>query len=331
MATTAPLQAQRLPPVRELELRIRKQIEFYHPGYDSNSNLLLTLPRVDPTPSGPGYGVHHRTALLACQIIAGNAFDNSYLSLDRAGQRRVQVSPDGILTDEGYYFICFYPIAASFRDWEFPHGRIPDWWPLVNAGPDTTMYCGITNGRHSVEQAHLVPQEEYRWYQDNDMQQYGASGLNHVDDRAVDDRANLIPLRRDVHCFFNAQWFAIVPKIVTTNSSPQPSLQYVTHIITNAAADIISNNAGELWHTYQNTVVESLSHVHHAYLFARFAWAILSQAELFVTAAPNRHVIRISTDADGKIGYTTEYMTSPPNTKKRKAEDAPEDEDSVAE
>jgi hypothetical protein len=53
----------------------------------------------------PTYGVHHRTALLACQIIAGNAFHNSFLALDRAGQQPVQVMLDGVLTDTQYYFI----------------------------------------------------------------------------------------------------------------------------------------------------------------------------------------------------------------------------------
>jgi hypothetical protein len=53
----------------------------------------------------PAYGVHHRTALLACQIIAGNAFDNSRFAFDKAGQQPVQVPLDGVLTDNQYYLI----------------------------------------------------------------------------------------------------------------------------------------------------------------------------------------------------------------------------------
>jgi hypothetical protein len=97
----------RQPPPNSLELDSRDDICFYHPGYDT-SNLLLTLPRVDSTAvvdTTPTYGVHHRTALLACQIIAGNAFNNSRFALDRAGRQLVQVPLDGVLIDNHYYFI----------------------------------------------------------------------------------------------------------------------------------------------------------------------------------------------------------------------------------
>ena len=108
MATAAPpFLEQRRPPRPLLELGSRDDISFHHPGYNT-PNLLLTLPRVDSTVSAdatPTYGVHHRTALLACQIIAGNAFNNSRFALDRAGRQLVQVPLDGVLTDDEYYFI----------------------------------------------------------------------------------------------------------------------------------------------------------------------------------------------------------------------------------
>ena len=99
-AAPPPFLAQRLPR-SSLDLGSRDDICFLHPGYPS-LNLLLTLPRVD---APPNYGVHHRTALLACQIIAGNAFYNSRFALDRAGRQPVQVLLDGVLTGTQYYFI----------------------------------------------------------------------------------------------------------------------------------------------------------------------------------------------------------------------------------
>ncbi|KAL2192915.1 hypothetical protein P885DRAFT_72655 [Corynascus similis CBS 632.67] len=221
---------QQLPPPKQLlELRSREDIYFLHPGYDSH-NTLLCLPRVDSTTST--YGVHHRTALLACQIIAGNAFMNSYLAFDKA--------------DKQYYFIVeaseLYPIVPSFQDWEFPHGRIPNWWPSVITASLSTMDCGITN----------------------------------ADPSDIDNRANILPLRKDIHYAFDARWFVIIPRIVTTNPSLQPSPQYVTHII--------SPNAAELWPTYHTTL-------------------------LFVIAGRRRHVIRISRDEAGNIEYKTEYCT----------------------
>lgn len=89
--------------------------------------------------------------------------------------------------------------------------------------------------------------------------------------------------------------------MVTTNSSLQPSPQYVTHII--------SRSAAELWPTYHTTLVESLHSDSRAYLFARFAWAILFRIKLFVTAGRHRHVIRLYRDQTGVIEYKTEYCT----------------------
>ena len=84
-------------------------IKFCHPGYAASANVLFVLPRVDPVPSDPSseayLGVHHQTALIACQIVAGNAF-NGYLSLDAGGEQKVidSVGLDGVLSRPAYYF-----------------------------------------------------------------------------------------------------------------------------------------------------------------------------------------------------------------------------------
>lgn len=80
-------------------------IAFRHPRYPPRLNRLFSLPRVDFTgnPDRPK-GVHHRTAFLACQIVANNAFDGR-LYADKEGQQPVQTALDGILTDDAYYFI----------------------------------------------------------------------------------------------------------------------------------------------------------------------------------------------------------------------------------
>jgi hypothetical protein len=87
-AAPPPFQAHRRPNKQLPELNSRDDICFLHPGYDGK-NVVLSLPRVDCTASTPAtpaaYGVHHNTALLACQIIAGNAFDGSFLAFDQAG------------------------------------------------------------------------------------------------------------------------------------------------------------------------------------------------------------------------------------------------------
>jgi hypothetical protein len=108
MATAAPPMLERNP-IPPTELSLRPLIWFLHPGYPDGTNSLLTLPRVDRISGTPGtpdtFGVHHRTALVACQIVANNAFDTGVLALDKAGERRVDTPPDGILTEEKYYLI----------------------------------------------------------------------------------------------------------------------------------------------------------------------------------------------------------------------------------
>jgi hypothetical protein len=102
----------RLPPVASATTRGLGQgaISFLHPGYNEPINVLFRMPRVDHVPSAGSselqYGVHHRTALAACQIVANNAFDG-FLALDRSGTQaaNTSVSLDGILTASEYYFI----------------------------------------------------------------------------------------------------------------------------------------------------------------------------------------------------------------------------------
>jgi hypothetical protein len=118
----------------------------------------------------------------------------------------------------------------------------------------------------------------------------------------IDNQANIFPLRKDIHHCFDNRWFVIVPKIVKVETgSATPSIQYVTHII--------SRNAAEFWPTYHNTLVESLHNSSRAYLFARFAWAVLFRVKLFVIKGHPRYVIRIHKDEEGKIEYRAEHCS----------------------
>ena len=132
--TTLAAEGPRQPPtavIRELGF-----IHFLHPGYDRSAGQLLSLPRVDSCPapdptlvdSGPGVGVSprrprlgvcHRTALLACQIIANNAF-GGYLALDKEGKQRVHVESIEVLTDEEYFF--FVVKDSGMHRFSLTHG-----------------------------------------------------------------------------------------------------------------------------------------------------------------------------------------------------------------
>ena len=91
-------------PYPPTELKSREPIRILHPGYPI-PNRLLSLPRVDRVAGTTTFGVHYGTTLLACRIIAGNAFDTGRLTIDQAGQQPVQLLFDDILTEEVYYFM----------------------------------------------------------------------------------------------------------------------------------------------------------------------------------------------------------------------------------
>jgi HNH endonuclease len=116
--------------------------------------------------------------------------------------------------------------------------------------------------------------------------------------RNIDDPANILPLKVDLHRCFDKRWFAIIPKSIEI-SAPYSS-QYVTHILLKEAA--------ELWPTYHNTLVQYLDENTHYYLFARFAWAILLQVKPFIIAGFSRHVIRIQMSGEDKINREEKFL-----------------------
>jgi hypothetical protein len=118
----------------------------------------------------------------------------------------------------------------------------------------------------------------------------------------IDNKANILLLRKDIYYCFDNRQFVIIPKVSKVETeSTIPSIQYVTHII--------SRDAAGLWPIYHNTLVESLHNSSRAYLFARFAWAILFRTKLFAINGRSRYVIRIHKDKEGEISYKAEHCT----------------------
>ncbi|SPO07578.1 uncharacterized protein DNG_10273 [Cephalotrichum gorgonifer] len=264
-------------------------IAFHHPGYPSpRLSLLFVLPRVDPTGNQEcPNGVHHRTALLACQIVAGNAFDGA-LYTDREGQHPAQTHPDGVLENDEYFFIVKnnyrlqYPVVPSFRDWTFPHGQVPDSWPTIYPEDYAaiTRRCFLTNHANGLEEAHVVPREEADWFWREQMGQYVGMG-------GIDSGMNLIWLRADIHRVYDSHAFIIVPKkeILGPTDQQSPRSNYVVHCL--------SRYAGEFWNLYNNVPVQQIAHTSRELHFARFALAIIPLVEEFVLAGQARQVLRV--------------------------------------
>lgn len=291
------------------------EVSFCHPGYEPPHDLLFKLPRFDeqvvsPLPSGvvPAKGLHYGTALAACQIASNNASDG-YLAVDRAGHGRVNCPFDSVLTGDKYWFFATsevspsqqpYPIVPSFQDWMFPHHA----W---HSGPDhghshgDTVNCvahwheppPILSGRCIVTQtsgliqsAHIIPSVDREWFQRNVMSQYGT----HHD---IDQSANMIDFRNDIHAAFDDHWFAIVPK----------DGDYTIHQL--VAAKVSAREFADTFHNLPvlgrgSGPVSGEACVSREFLYARFARAVLLMLKPFVAqSAVRRRVARYRSKSEG--------------------------------
>ncbi|KAH7000492.1 hypothetical protein EDB80DRAFT_765749 [Ilyonectria destructans] len=243
---------------------------FYHPGYPSPVNILFGLPRVDQSPSQPDlFGVDAQIALLACQIVANNAFVTGYLASDDKGTRRADTGPDSVLTQSEYWFFVQdddeYPVVPSFRDWQFPHDRLPSFWPLqTTESPSTSNRCPVTNTSYTLTEAHIIPREE--------------SECGRYD---VDDPSNIVTLRSDVHICLDRRAFAFVPK-----PDEHQVKEFVVHVLDPRHADFATS--------YQNRTVYLSEIVSQEYLFARFACAVIHLVKPFIVGGVDRRIAKLS-------------------------------------
>lgn len=273
-------------------------ILFYHPGYPSPVNILFSLPRVDQSPSQPDlFGVDAQVALLACQIIANNAFATSYLASDDKGTRCADTGPDSVLTQREYWFfvqgdgkralpyspisntnegIDEYPVIPSFRDWQFPHNRLPSFWPLQTTESISTLNrCPVTNTSYALTEAHIIPREETEWFLINGIHRYGSGRYD------IDDPSNIVTLRSDVRICFDRRVFAFVPK-----PDEHQVKEFVVHMLDSRHADFATS--------YQNRTVYLSEMVSQEYLFARFAWAVIHLVKPFIIGGVDRRIAKFS-------------------------------------
>ncbi|KAI0418970.1 hypothetical protein F5X98DRAFT_97112 [Xylaria grammica] len=272
-----------LPPPRRSSSEFQRNISFRHPAYPDTANALLSLSAVDP----PG-GIHYDVAIVACGIVAGNRWHHAWFALRRDDDQYQPVDrpDDNILPwpphDQPYYFFVGpdpeerYAVVPSFENWRFPHNDLPTPWRDAFSSPsDNSLLdadaqqavrardraCRVTGFLEATEAAHLVPSEASGWFEANRMERY-CRVLNRTN--PIDDDANMMLLRRDLHFMFDRRRFVLVPK----NQHEFPIL----HVL-------IPGGLGELHTLYHNRPLQpspSSSGVCPEFLFARFAWAIFS-------------------------------------------------------
>ncbi|KNB13753.1 hypothetical protein FOXG_14076 [Fusarium oxysporum f. sp. lycopersici 4287] len=252
-------------------------IVIRHPHYPTYQSTLLRLPRLDVVKksgqfdSNFAYGISHETALLACQIIAGNAQD-AFLSYDRLGKQSV------IMSSEGQSDNLPFPIICDFEDWQFPHGHLPEPWLLIEhelMENKSSMNCCLVSGNKG-KPAFLVPQELFPWLQQNRMRDYVAFGDERV---GYQSRANVCHLRADILEDFNHRAFALVPKM--TSQGYRLIMNYFS------AADDLSVPAN----VFHNRMVHPLGGARLEFLYARFAYAVFGLVEGFAKTTVRRVTI----------------------------------------
>ncbi|KAL9594886.1 MAG: hypothetical protein Q9219_006778 [cf. Caloplaca sp. 3 TL-2023] len=269
-----------------------KAVQIRHPGLPSTRNIIFHFNAYDH----PQGGIHHQFAFTACAIVAGNQWDG-YLSSTARGEPVGSFEDTPVLTEKDYFYhphpyqnldqasrspldptkhspcVCFtspYPLLPKFSDWPFPHGKIPKWWSDIapsrqgvslharsafsTAVQARDISCRVTDTVENCESAHLVPSQETDWFEDQGMGRYSI-------DRAmlpiVENSANSLRLRKDLHHWFDELGWVIVPK----------DSQWVFHLLSS------SEKQGPILH---NASLHPLKGISVEYLLAAFARAIFS-------------------------------------------------------
>ena len=277
-------------------LPIPKTIVVLHPDYPDGKNNLIGLPANDDG------GIHYDTVLVACQILANNRWDGYFARKTAAPAaaapvfERVERPADNMLRGHEHYF-CLpdrpapnpdspYPIVVTFTDWRFPHSGMPSIWSDVDLNPGhlgagveersmPTEGCCITACGDATEKSHVVHRNLGDWFNVNHMRSYAPRSS--MTTQQINSPANIVCMRKDLHALFDRGVFTFVPK----------EGHLALHIF-------LSTPSQQLESTYHNRVLCPLTLTSREYLFARFAWTILSyglMGEFLEEGLPDHRVI----------------------------------------
>ena len=285
-----------LPPSRHTICSESKfSVVFHHPAY--HSSRLFEISAFD----GKHGGIHHRTALLLCGIVAGGVW-TGWLSEDKSGTR-LTINSEAALTKRNYHFHLPYPpdetgspsgpykwpVVLSVEDFTFPHDRPPPGGTLdrpdaasssfsnasvssmSQAVKDRDEGCLMTGWRDGIERAHLCPRSIWSWFAREELERYNIR-TNLSGATSVDDMANAITLTEVVHTALDKGNFIFVPK----------RGQWVSHFL-----DPTYNLGPE----YHNVSIKIPTAVSEAFVFVSAVVAILSRHQNFFMRGEARTVI----------------------------------------
>ncbi|KAM7195707.1 hypothetical protein V8F33_006556 [Rhypophila sp. PSN 637] len=144
------------------------------------NQMLLQFPCTDRSKDGATPGIHYETVLTACAIIAGNQFGKVHLERDQpADEHTVDLKNDDILPGGVYRLLIDntqqndYRTVKNFRDWQFPHGRLPESWTAAKRSfariPRKQDVCAVSAKTTSVYQVSILSNLEEEWWTANRM------------------------------------------------------------------------------------------------------------------------------------------------------------------
>ncbi|KAI1497540.1 hypothetical protein F5X99DRAFT_432968 [Biscogniauxia marginata] len=305
-----------------------RTVTLRHPGYPDQSNIMLVFPALDPLPASAAsstsattacFGFHHETARIACAIVANCRWDG-FLSEEKGGQAKpVSLGPDDILPARNYSFHVphdtdmpnKYPIVPSFAHFQFPHDNLPSFWTLTPSlrFPRPQNLPRLSSFDHAEG-----------WFNTNQMSQY-SSRPEALAANATDDVRNAVLLRSDLHGLLDQRRFTLVPKAGV----------WVVHALSGLPSD-------ELAALYHNVALQPLCGLAVEYVFARFAWTVLTQGTFLRAGVPRRLVVVegeesvVSVKNVSGLECRTKFAPTLPGTKsrsqspkKRARDDAAED------
>ena len=198
-----------------------------------------------------------------------------------------------------------YPVVPTFAEWVFPNGKLPGAWgtmakrrsPGVASTSDTTrsrdQSCRMTEAVEETDIAHIVPLAEESWFTKNDMVRYGNK---HASLRpGINDDANTMLLRADLHRSFDRRRFIFLPK--------KPGA-IVTHVLE-------SESLRDIYHNVQlNT-----TYIAPEYFFARFAWTILPLLKPFLARGQPRLLLIDGQPRWASPAECSDLADSPPKSR----------------
>jgi len=298
-STFPPVAGASRPP--SISVNAHHQIRFRHPHYPDSSNVLLTLFAPDSPTGGIEYGVAHA----ACGVISGNRWDGWFTTtVDGA---RSTLTYGDILCDRDYYFVLPgssletpYAIVPTFREWPFPHDDLHPCWQTHHdntpAPPTSSRFaamsslsaaicvrdqsCRMSGFTEGTQAAHLCPRSEDVWFQRNEMSRYNLNPLL-VSQGPLEDTANALLLRQDLHTHFDAHKFVFVPK-KSKDMTMAGEMPIVVHLL------MASRELGILHH---NVRLKAIPDVDRAFLFARFAWSMFTLLSGFLRVGVERRLV----------------------------------------